>query len=86
MSTKVTLLYGDDFHIYYDYAEPTKDCIMEIKGERVDLPKELEVALRDLIGLHECFKKMRKLSKELDEVDGGLFSFNLKTGERGESK
>ena len=84
MSTKVTLLHGEGFHLYFDYAEFDKECILKIGKEIIDMPKELRVQLRNLVSLHETFKNMQRLSKEIDKNDGGLFSFNLKTGEKKE--
>jgi hypothetical protein len=84
MSTKSTLLYGKNFHIY---SEPFEYLpYVEVKGKLLDLPDDFKEALLELIFLHMYVKRSIELAKKLDEIDGGLFMFNTKTGEKKEFK
>lgn len=82
MSTKRTLLYGKDFHLYrdgFDYLP-----ILEIKRKKVDLPEEFAECLLKLLVLQESHKTMLQVTKWLDKHDGGIFGLNMETGETSE--
>ena len=79
MSTKCTLFYGKDFHIYTDYAvDMGTTVLMEIKNKQIELPKELSNTLKKLARLHEACKCVMDYTRELDKNDGGLFIIKLK--------
>lgn len=84
MSTKITLLYGNNYHLYrdgFDYL-PT----LEVNRKVVELPDEFLKTLLKLVRLHESIKYILELTTELDKIDGGLFGINLKTGDKSEFK
>lgn len=84
MSTKTTLLHGENYHLYREAFEHLPRLIMN--GKEIELPEDFAKALLTLIRLHESCKYMIEYTKELDKVDGGLFSFSLDTGEKSEFK
>jgi hypothetical protein len=79
MSTKVTKLYGENFHLYTDYAVDLGHIlILEVNHKKVELPKDFMEALQQLLLLQDCVKTMMRTSEELDKIDGGLFMIKLK--------
>jgi hypothetical protein len=79
MSTKVTRLFGEHFHLYTDYAiDLGHTLILEVDGKVVPLPKDFLEALRKLLLLQECSKIIIETVGELDKIDGGLFAIKLK--------
>lgn len=51
MSTKVSLLWGDDYHLYFDYKD--FQLHLELNGEEVPLPKKLREELYEIISVYE---------------------------------
>lgn len=87
MSTKSTLLYGKNFHLYRDYAVDMGYLpILEINGKVIDLPDDFREALLQLVQLHGSVKSVIHLTEELDEIDGGLFAYDFKKGTKSEFK
>ena len=51
MSTKVSLLWGDGYHLYFDYKD--FQLHLELNGEEVPLPKKLREELYEIISVYE---------------------------------
>jgi hypothetical protein len=84
MSTKCTLLYGKNFHVYTEPFEYLP--YIEFNHKKIEAPEDFKKALKDLIRLHEAMKTVIETSKKLDEIDGGLFMINIKSGKTKEFK
>ena len=69
MSTKITILHGENYHIYTDYAQPKHLLIMEVNNKKVDLPKKLERELYYIFGIVDNLKTTDNLMARLNDMD-----------------
>ena len=66
MSTKVSYLYGKNYHLYFDFKDDKVH--LEINGREVELPDELQKELERLWQIYDCVKHILRMIDEL----GGL--------------